>query len=49
MDLGKNIGSTLQRHIYITEKFSPTDTLKEKQAVADRMGHRDAKELYKKN
>ena len=47
---GKNIGSTLLRHIYITEKFPPTDTLKEKQAVADKMGHSTAtQELYKKN
>ena len=47
---GKNIGSTLLRHIYITEKFPPTDTLNEKQAVADKMGHSTAtQELYKKN
>lgn len=46
---GKKISSTLLRHIYITEKFPPTDTLKEKQEVADKMGHSTSQqELYKK-
>lgn len=46
---GKKISSTLLRHIYITEKFPPTDTLKEKQRVASAMGHSvGQQELYKK-
>ncbi len=46
---GKKLSTTLLRHIYITEKFPPTDTLKEKQEVADKMGHSTTQqELYKK-
>ena len=46
---GKKLSTTLLRHIYITEKFPSTDTLKEKQEVADKMGHSTTQqELYKK-
>ncbi len=46
---GKKLSTTLLRHIYNTEKFPPTDTLKEKQEVADKMGHSTTQqELYKK-
>ena len=46
---GKKISTTLLRHIYITERFPPTDTLNEKQEVAEKMGHStNQQELYKR-
>ena len=45
----KNISSTMLRHIYITEKLGGP-TLKEKKALAEKMGHSVAtQEIYKKN
>ena len=45
----KNISSTMLRHIYISEKLGGP-TLKEKKALADKMGHSVAtQEIYKKN
>jgi hypothetical protein len=45
----KNISSTMLRHIYISEKLGGP-SLKEKQALADKMGHSvNTQEIYKKN
>jgi hypothetical protein len=44
-----NISSSLIRHIFITEKIGGP-TLKEKQELADKMGHSvGQQELYKKH
>lgn len=46
---GKNISSTMIRHIFISEKIGGP-TLKEKQELAEKMGHSvNQQELYKKN
>ena len=45
---GKKISSTMIRHIFISEKIGGP-TLKEKQEIADKMGHSvNTQELYKK-